>query len=65
MSPPAPRVTVVLERRVGRRWLRVVRKRIALRDGAFRTVLRPPVPGRYRLSVSGGGLTRRRRLVAT
>jgi hypothetical protein len=64
MSPPAARVTVHFERRVGRRWLRVQRKRIAVRDGAFTSIVRPPVRGRYRLSVTGSGITRRRRIVA-
>jgi N-acetylmuramoyl-L-alanine amidase len=64
MSPPSPRVTVTFERRVGRRWVRVQRKRIAVEDGAFSTLVRPPVAGRYRLSVSGGGITRRRRFRA-
>jgi len=64
MSPATPRVTVTFERRVGRRWVRVQRKRIAVTDGAFATIVRPPVAGRYRLSVSGGGITRRRRFRA-
>jgi len=64
MSPPSPRVTVTFERRVGRRWRRVQRKRIAVGDGAFSTIVRPPLPGRYRVSVSGGGITRRRRFRA-
>jgi hypothetical protein len=61
MSPPSPRVTVTFERRSGRRWKRVQRKRIAVTDGAFATIVRPPVRGRYRVSVRGGGITRRRR----
>ena len=64
MSPATPRVTVLFERRVGRRWVSVQRKRIAVRDGAFSSIVRPRVPGRYRLSVSGGGITRRRRIRA-
>ncbi|HKG62777.1 MAG TPA: peptidoglycan recognition protein [Solirubrobacteraceae bacterium] len=64
MSPPSPRVTVTFERRVGRRWRRVQRKRVAVTGGAFATIVRPPVPGRYRVSVSGGGITRRRRFRA-
>jgi N-acetylmuramoyl-L-alanine amidase-like protein len=64
MSPPSPRVTVTFERRVGRRWRRVQRKRIGVTDGAFSTIVRPPAPGRYRVSVSGGGITRRRRFRA-
>ena len=64
MSPASARVTVRFERRVGRRWVRVQRKRIAVRDGAFASLVRPPVAGHYRLSVSGGGITRRRRIRA-
>ena len=33
-----------------------VAQRIAVRDGGFATIVRPPVAGRYRLSVSGGGI---------
>jgi hypothetical protein len=65
MSPATPLVTVLFERRVGRRWLRVQRKRVTVTDGAFKSYVRPPVPGRYRLSVTGGGVTRRRRILAT
>src|SRR5687768_964698 len=64
MSPATPRVTVTFERRAGRRWVRVQRKRIAVTDGAFATIVRPPVAGRYRISVAGGGITRRRRIRA-
>ncbi len=64
MSPATPRVTVLFERRAGRRWVRVQRKRIAVTGGAFSTIVRPPVPGRYRVSVTGGGVTRRRRFRA-
>jgi hypothetical protein len=64
MSPASARVTVLFERRAGRRWVRVQRKRIAVTDGAFRTIVRPPVAGRYRLSITGGGITRRRRFRA-
>jgi hypothetical protein len=64
MAPAAPRVTVTFERRVGRRWVRVQRKRIAVSGGAFSTIVRPPVAGRYRVSVSGGGITRTRRFRA-
>ncbi len=64
MSPASARVTVVFERRVGRRWVKVQRKRIAVRNGAFKTIVRPPVAGRYRLSVSGGGVKRTRRITA-
>ena len=65
MSPASPRVTVLFERRSGRRWVKVQRKRIAVTGGAFRTIVRPPVAGRYRVSVSGGGITRRRRISAS
>jgi len=64
MSPPSLRVTVLFERRAGRRWVRVQRKRIAVRDGAFSTIVRPPVAGRYRVSITGGSVVRRRRFRA-
>jgi hypothetical protein len=64
MAPASPQLTLTFERRVGRRWRRVQRKRIAVTDGSFSTFVRPPVAGRYRLSVSGGGITRRRRFRA-
>ena len=64
MEPASRRVTVLWQRRVGRRWVRVQRKRITVRDGRFTTIVRPPVPGRYRLTIRGGGITRRRRLRA-
>jgi hypothetical protein len=65
MSPPSARVTISFERRAGRRWLKVQRKRIAVApDGSFSTIVRPPVTGRYRVSITGGGITRRRRFSA-
>ena len=64
MSPPSLRVTVLFERRADRRWVQVQRKRIAVPDGAFSTIVRPPVAGRYRVSISGGGVVRRRRFRA-
>jgi uncharacterized protein with LGFP repeats len=64
MEPASERVTVLFERRVGRRWRRVQRKRILVRDNAFSTIVRPPVAGRYRLTIKGGGIKRRRRLRA-
>jgi hypothetical protein len=65
MSPASPRVTVLFERRVGRRWVRVQRKRIVVANGLYSTIVRPPAVGRYRVSVTGAGLTRTRRLAAT
>jgi hypothetical protein len=64
ISPPTSRVTVTFERRVGRRWIRVQSKRIAVRDGAFTSIVRPPLRGRYRVSVTAGNVTRRRRILA-
>ncbi len=64
MEPASARVTVTFERRVGRRWRKVQRKRIAVRDGAFRTIVRPPAAGRYRLTIKGGGVKRTRRITA-
>ena len=45
MSPPSPRVTVTFERRAGRRWVRVQRKRIAVTG---RRLLHDRAPARVR-----------------
>jgi hypothetical protein len=64
LAPAAPRVECVLERRVGRRWVRVQRKRIAVRGGRYATTVRPRRPGLYRISVGAPGATVRRLLRA-
>ena len=57
---------VVLERRVGRRWVIEQRKRTAVRGGRYRTRLRPRRAGLYRLWIKSGGssVSRRVRVVA-
>jgi hypothetical protein len=63
--PPRPatgRVEVRLERRVGRRWVRVQRKRINVRGGRFLTRIRLRRTGLYRVSVLTPGATQRRLL---
>jgi hypothetical protein len=61
-KPATGRVEVRLERRVGRRWRRVQRKRINVRGGRFLTKIRMRVPGLYRVSVLTPGATQRRLL---
>jgi hypothetical protein len=64
MSPPQPRVTCLLERQVGRRWATVQKKRIAVRNGAYATSVRPAQAGLYRVSLIADGVTRRKTLRA-
>ena len=61
-KPATGRVEVRLERRVGRRWRRVQRKRINLRGGRYLTKLRLRSRGLYRVSVLTPGATQRRLL---
>jgi N-acetylmuramoyl-L-alanine amidase-like protein len=65
MTPPARRVVLRLERRVGPRWVTVVKRRIAVRNGAFATRVRLRTRGGYRVSVSSGGGFASRLLRAT
>jgi hypothetical protein len=53
-------VVCVVERRVGRRWVRVQRKRIAVRRGRFRTRIRERRAGLYRVSIVAPNATIRR-----
>jgi hypothetical protein len=53
-------VVCVVERRVGRRWKRVQRKRIAVRGGKFSTRIRERKAGIYRISISAPNATIRR-----
>jgi hypothetical protein len=64
LAPSQPRVVCLLERQVGKRWVRVQRKRINVRGGRFRTSVRPKTPGLYRVSIIADGVTRRRTLRA-
>jgi hypothetical protein len=57
--PATGRVEVRLERRVGRRWLRVQRKRIAVHGGRYVTSVRLRRAGLYRVSVLTPGATKR------
>ena len=60
VSPASRRVTINFQRRVGRRWVRVQYKRIPVTDGAFATIVRPPLPGRYRVIATAGSAKRTR-----
>jgi hypothetical protein len=61
-KPATGRVEVRLERRVGRRWRRVQRKRINVRGGRYVTKIRMRTRGLYRVSVLTPGATQRRLL---
>jgi hypothetical protein len=63
-QPRSGRVEVRLERRVGRRWRRVQRKRIAVRGGRYLTRVRLRRRGLYRVSVRTPGATKRLRVRA-
>ena len=60
--PATGRVEVRIERRVGRRWRRVQRKRINVRGGRYLTKVRMRSRGLYRVSVLTPGATQRRLL---
>ncbi len=60
--PTTGRVEVRIERRVGRRWRRVQRKRINVRGGRYLTKVRMRTRGLYRVSVLTPGATQRRLL---
>jgi hypothetical protein len=61
---PAQSILVVclVERRVGRLWVRVQRKRIAVRGGRFSTRVRQRRAGLYRISISAPEATIRRQV---
>jgi len=64
LAPAAPRVVCLLERRVGGRWVRGQRKRIAVRGGRYATLVRPRRAGLYRVSIIAPGAVVRRLLRA-
>jgi hypothetical protein len=65
VSPAPARVRVTLERRVGRRWVRVGRRRsVAVVGGRYATAVRLTRVGLYRVSVTASGATKRRNLRA-
>ena len=53
---------VVLERRVGRRWVIEQRKRTPILSGRYRTLVRPRRAGLYRLWIKSGGSSASRRV---
>jgi hypothetical protein len=61
-ATPAERVSLRLERRVGRRWLLERRRSLRVSNGAFAVRLRPRSSGKYRVTVRAGGVRRRRLL---
>jgi hypothetical protein len=64
MNPAQARLTCLLERQVGRRWVTVQRKHIRTSRGQYATKVRPKRPGLYRVSIIADGVTRRRTLRA-
>ncbi|HEY7075143.1 MAG TPA: N-acetylmuramoyl-L-alanine amidase [Solirubrobacteraceae bacterium] len=65
IAPTRGRVTCRLQRRVGRRWVTVTRRRLKVREGAFAARLRLRRRGRYRVRVSAGPGSAARLLRAT
>ena len=61
-KPPSGRVEVRIERRIGRGWRRVRRKRIKVRNNRYLTKVRMRSRGLYRISVLTPGATERRLL---
>jgi hypothetical protein len=64
MNPAQKRLTCLLERQVGRRWVTVQRKHIRTSRGQYATKVRPTRPGLYRVSIIADGVRRRRTLRA-
>ena len=65
VGPTAPQtVRVLLERHAGGATVKVVDKRVRVRNGTFRTFVRPTLRGRYRLTVQALGTVKRRKLLA-
>ncbi len=65
VSPAPSRVRVTLERRVGRRWVRVGRRRsVAVVGGRYATSVRLTRVGLYRVTVTASGAIKRRNLRA-
>ena len=61
-ATPAERVTMTLERRAGRRWIRERRRSLRVSGDAYRVRLRPRYRAKYRVTVRSGGVHRRRLL---
>jgi hypothetical protein len=59
------KLTLTLERHTARGTVRVRRRRVRIRNGAYRTSLRPARKGRYRLTIEAAGTSVRRKLRIT
>jgi hypothetical protein len=64
VSPAPGRVTLTLERRVGRRWVRVRRRSVGVAGGRYSSTVRLTRRGLYRVVVSASGATKTRQLRA-
>ena len=64
-APVGGRVELYIERRSGRRWVLVRRRRLRVSGGAFGIRLRLPVRGLYRMSLGAPGAVERRLVRAT
>jgi hypothetical protein len=64
LDPAQPRVELVLERKVGRRWVIVQRKRVAVTGGRYATTVRLTRPGLHRVWIKAAGAYRSRQLRA-
>jgi hypothetical protein len=60
--PATGRVEVRVERLVGRRWVRVQRKRISVHGGRYLTKVKLHRAGLHRVSVTAPGATKRLRV---
>jgi hypothetical protein len=64
VSPAPGRVTLTLERRIGRRWVRVRRRSVAVAGGRYASTVRLSRRGLYRVVVAASGATKSRQLRA-
>jgi hypothetical protein len=65
IAPAQKHVDLVLERKVGRRWVLVIkRRRLAVRDGRYASQVRLNRPGLYRVWIKAAGGHRSRQLRA-
>jgi hypothetical protein len=62
-ATPADRVSLTVERRVGRRWVRERKRSLAVHEGAFGMRVRLRNRGKYRITARAGGVRRRRLLL--
>jgi hypothetical protein len=66
LGPTWPRrIELLFERRVRGRWVKVQRKRINVRNGAYSTIVRPRRAGLHRVTIIAPGVTVRRSLRAS